>query len=150
QVKALAIAKERDRLIGELATKLVDKANSGADFASLATEAGGAKVETTPPFTRTTEPQGMPKDAVARVFTLAKDKAASAPKGDTPIVFKVTELTPAPEPTKEQRATIASQLKNELTDEALSQYVVGLEDKLGSHINPAEFKRATGSESETE
>jgi peptidyl-prolyl cis-trans isomerase D len=150
QVKALAIAKERERLIGELAAKLVEKANSGADFASLAAEAGGAKMETTPPFTRSTEPQGMPKDAVARAFTLTKDKAASAPKGDTRIVFKVTEITPAPEPTKEQRATIAAQLKNELTDEALSQYVVGLEDKLGSHINAAEFKRATGSETETQ
>jgi peptidyl-prolyl cis-trans isomerase D len=151
QVKALAIAKERERLIGEFAAKLVGKADAGTDFASLATEAGGAKVETTPPFTRTTEPQGMPKDAVARVFTLAKDKAASSPtSGDTRIVYKVTEITPAPEPTKEQRDSIAKQLKDELTDEALNQYVVGLEDRLGAHVNPAEYKRATGSETETE
>lgn len=150
QVKALAIAKERERLIGELAAKLVGKADAGTDFASLAAEAGGAKVETTPPFTRSTEVQGLPKDAVTRAFTLAKDKAASSAKGDTRVVYKVTETTPAPEATKEQRATIASQLKNELTDEALSQYVVGLEDHLGSHVNAAEYKRATGSESETE
>jgi peptidyl-prolyl cis-trans isomerase D len=151
QVKALAISRERERLIGELAAKLVGKADAGTDFASLATEAGGAKVETTPPFTRMTEVQGLPKDAVTRAFTLAKDKAASSPtKGDTRIVYKVTEMTPAPEPTKEQRATIASQLKNELVDEALNQYVVGLEDRLGAHINATEFKRATGSDTETE
>ena len=150
QVKALAIAKERERLIGELAAKLVEKADGGADFAALATEAGGAKVETTPPFTRTTEPQGMPKDAVARAFTLAKGKAASSPTNDTRIVYQVTEITPAPEPTKEQRDTIAKQLKNELTDEVLSQYVVALEDRLGAHVNPEEFKRATGSGTETE
>jgi peptidyl-prolyl cis-trans isomerase D len=149
-VKALAIAKERDRLITELANKLVEKANTGADFAALATEAGGAKVETTLPFTRTTEAQGLPKDAVARAFTLAKDKAASSPTNDTRIVYKVTEITPAPEPTKEQRETIAKSLKNELTDEVLSQYIVALEDRLGAHINPAEYKRATGSESDTE
>jgi peptidyl-prolyl cis-trans isomerase D len=150
QVKALAIAKERERLIGELAAKLVEKADGGADFAALATEAGGAKVETTPPFTRTTEPQGMPKDAVARAFTLAKGKAASSPMNDTRVVYQVTEITPAPEPTKEQRDTIAKQLKNELTDEVLSQYVVALEDRLGAHVNPEEFKRATGSGTETE
>ena len=150
QVKALAIAKERERLIGELAAKLVEKADGGADFAALATEAGGAKVETTPPFTRTTEPQGMPKDAVARAFTLAKGKAASSPTNDTRIVYQVTEITPAPEPTKEQRDSIAKQLKNELTDEVLSQYVVALEDRLGAHVNPEEFKRATGSGTETE
>jgi peptidyl-prolyl cis-trans isomerase D len=150
QVKALTIAKERERLIGELAAKLVEKADGGADFAALATEAGGAKVETTPPFTRTTEPQGMPKDAVARAFTLAKGKAASSPTNDTRIVYQVTEITPAPEPTKEQRDTIAKQLKNELTDEVLSQYVVALEDRLGAHVNPEEFKRATGSGTETE
>jgi peptidyl-prolyl cis-trans isomerase D len=150
QVKVLAIAKERERLIGELAAKLVEKADGGADFPALATEAGGAKVETTPPFTRTTEPQGMPKDAVARAFTLAKGKAASSPTNDTRIVYQVTEITPAPEPTKEQRDTIAKQLKNELTDEVLSQYVVALEDRLGAHVNPEEFKRATGSGTETE
>ena len=94
--------------------------------------------------------QLAPKDAVARAFTLAKDKAASSPENDTRTVYKVTEITPAPEPTKEQRETIAKSLKNELTDEALSQYVVGLEDRLGAHINPAEFKRATGAESDTE
>jgi len=150
QVKALTIAKERERLIGELAAKLVEKADGGADFAALATEAGGSKVETTPPFTRTTEPQGMPKHAVARAFTLAKGKAASSPTNDTRIVYQVTEITPAPEPTKEQRDTIAKQLKNELTDEVLSQYVVALEDRLGAHVNPEEFKRATGSGTETE
>ncbi len=151
QVKALALAKERDRLVTELANKLVEKADAGADFAALAPEAGGAKVETTAPFTRTTEPHGFPKDAVTRAFTLAKDKAGSSPtSGNTRIVYKVTEITPAPEPTKEQRATIAKQLKNELTDEALNQYVVGLEDRLGAHINAAEYKRATASETETE
>ena len=97
-----------------------------------------------------TEAQGLPKDAVARAFTLAKDKAASSPEKDTRIVYKVTEITPAPEPTKEQRANIAKQLKNDLVDETLSQYIVALEDRLGVHVNQAEFKRVTGSDTESE
>ena len=152
QVKSLAIDKERERLVAELAAKLVEKANAGAGFGSLTAEAGAAKVETTPPFTRSTQPQGMPKDAVARAFTLEKGKAASAVTGNgkSRVVFKVTEITPAPPPTKEQRAQIAKTLKNELTDEALNEYVVGLQDRLGASINPVEFKRATGTETETQ
>ena len=77
EVKTLAIAKERaasHRRAGRQARR--EGRRGRGDVAALATEAGGAKVETTPPFTRTTEPQGMPKDAVARAFTLAKGKAA--------------------------------------------------------------------------
>ncbi len=78
-VKKLALKNERDRLVSELATKLVEKADAGTPMSALAAEAGGVKVDTTPPFTRTTEPQGLTKDAVAKAFTLAKDKAGSAP-----------------------------------------------------------------------
>jgi peptidyl-prolyl cis-trans isomerase D len=145
-VKTLAITNERTRLVAELANKLVERADKGEAMAALAKEAGDVKVETTPPFTRTTEPQGLTKDAVARVFTLAKGKAGSAPtiNNKTRTVFKVTEITPAPTPTKEQRERISKYLQNELTDEVLNEYVVGLQKRLGTHVNDAEFKRATG------
>jgi peptidyl-prolyl cis-trans isomerase D len=146
EVKQLAIKQERARLISELASKLVERADKGEAMSVLATAAGPAKVETTPPFNRTTEPQGMSKDAVARVFTLAKGQAGTAPDSNdkTRIVFKVTEITPAPAPTKSQHDVIASDLKNQLADEALSEYVLGLQKRLGTHINDEEFKRATG------
>lgn len=146
EVKQLAIKQERARLLSELASKLVERADKGEAMSVLATAAGAAKVETTPPFNRTTEPQGMSKDAVARVFTLAKGQAGSAPDSNdkTRVVFKVTEITPAPAPTKSQHDVIASDLKNQLADETLSEYVLGLQKRLGTHINEEEFKRATG------
>jgi peptidyl-prolyl cis-trans isomerase D len=146
EVKTLAITNERARLVAELANKLVERADKGEAMAALAKEAGDVKVETTPPFTRTTEPQGLTKDAVARAFTLAKGKAGSAltVNNKTRTVFKVTEITPAPAPTKEQRERISKDLQNELTDEVLNEYVVALQKRLGTHINEAEFKKATG------
>ncbi len=98
EVKKLAISQERARLVSELAGKLVERADKGEAMDALAKEAGAPKLDTTPPFTRTTEPQGMSKNAVSQVFTLAKDKAGSAltTDGKSRTVFKVTEITPAP------------------------------------------------------
>ena len=146
EVKTLTITNERARLVAELANKLVQRADDGEAMAALAKDAGGVKVDTTPPFTRTTEPQGLTKDAIARAFTLAKGKAGSAltVNSKTRTVFKVTEITPAPAPTKEQRERISKDLQNELTDEVLNEYVVALQKQLGTHINEAEFKKTTG------
>jgi peptidyl-prolyl cis-trans isomerase D len=146
EAKQMTIAMERARLVGELANKLVERADKGEAMSTLATAAGAAKVDTTPAFNRTTEPQGMSKEAVARAFTLAKGQAGSAPDSNnkTRIVFKVTEVTPAPPLTEAQRTTVASDLRNALADETLSGYVLALQKRLGAHINEEEFKKATG------
>ena len=150
EVKKLTIKQERDRLVSELATKLVERADAGESMEALVKEAAAPKLDTSPPFTRTTEPHGMSKDAVSKAFTLAKGKAGSAPTtdGKSRTVFKVTEITPAPEPTKEQREKISSELKNQLRDEALSAYVIALQDRLGASINQDEYKRAVGAETQ--
>jgi peptidyl-prolyl cis-trans isomerase D len=150
EVKKLTISKERDRLVSELATKLVERADKGESMEALAKEAAAPKLDTSPPFTRTTEPHGLSKDAVSKAFTLAKGNAGSAPTtdGKSRSVFKVTEITPAPEPTKEQREKISKELKNQLTDEALSEYVIALQDRLGASINRDEYKRAVGDQTQ--
>jgi peptidyl-prolyl cis-trans isomerase D len=144
--KQVTIATERARLINELAAKLVERADKGEAMSVLATTAGAAKVDTTPAFNRTTTPQGMSKDAVTRAFTLAKGTAGSAPDENdkTRIVFKVTEITPAPALSAAQRTTVTSDLKNALADETLSEYVLALQQRLGTHIYEDEFKKASG------
>jgi peptidyl-prolyl cis-trans isomerase D len=144
--KQVTIATERARLINELAAKLVERADKGEAMSVLATAAGAAKVDTTPAFNRTTTPQGMSKDAVTRAFTLAKGTAGSAPDENdkTRIVFKVTEITPAPPLSEAQRTTVTSDLKNALADETLSEYVLALQQRLGTHIYEDEFKKASG------
>lgn len=145
-VKKFFLTKERARLVSELASKLVERADKGEPMATLATAGGAAKVETTPAFNRSTTPQGMSKDAVTRAFTLAKGKAGSAPDANdkTRIVFKVTEVTPAPALSDAQRTTITADLRNQLADEALSQYVLALQKNLGTRIFEEEFKKVTG------
>ncbi len=145
-VKKFYLTTERARLVTELANKLVERADKGEAMATLATAAGATKVETTPAFNRSTTPQGMSKDAVTRAFTLAKGKAGSAPDANdkTRIVFKVTEITPAPALSDAQRTTLTADLKNQLADEALSEYVLALQKSLGTHIYEDEFKKVTG------
>ncbi len=149
-VKKLTISNERARLVAELANKLVARADKGKSMDALSKEADAPKLDTTPPITRTTEPQGMSKDAVKQVFTLAKDKAGNAltTDGKSRTVFKVTEITPAPAPTEQQRKKITKELKDQITDEALSEYVIALQKQLGTHINQDEYKRAIGVETE--
>jgi peptidyl-prolyl cis-trans isomerase D len=144
--KQVTIATERARLINELAAKLVERADKGEAMSALATAAGAPKVDTTPAFNRTTTPQGMSKDAVTRAFTLAKGTAGSAPDENdkTRIVFKVTEITPAPPLSAAQRTTVTSDVKNALADETLSEYVLALQQRLGTHIYEDEFKKASG------
>jgi peptidyl-prolyl cis-trans isomerase D len=148
--KKLAIKNEREKRVSELANKLVERADKGESMEALAKEAGAPKLDTTPAITRSTEPQGLSKGAVKQIFTLTKGKAGSAPTtdGKSRSVFKVTKITPAPEPTKEQREKIAKELKEQLTDEALSEYVIALQDKLGANINQEEYRRAIGAETQ--
>ncbi len=145
-VKKFYLSKERARLVSELASNLAERADKGEAMAALATAGGAAKVETTPAFNRSTTPQGMSQAAVTRAFTLAKGQAAAAPDANdkTRIVFKVTEITPAPPLSEALRTTLTSDLKNQLADEALNEYVLALQNSLGTHIYEDEFKKVTG------
>lgn len=149
-VKMLAIDTERARLISELADKLIERAKNGEAMEALAKEAKVTKVDTTPPFTRSTTPHGMSKDAVAKVFTLDKGAIASAPSTNkkSRTIFKVTEVKPAPPADKQVRERIVKELKDQITDEMLSQYVVALQEKLGTKINEAEYRRVTGADTQ--
>jgi peptidyl-prolyl cis-trans isomerase D len=145
-VKKFYLTKERARLVTELANKLAERADKGEAMAALAKEAGAEKVDTTPAFNRSTTPQGMSRDAVTRAFTLAKGQAGSAPdtNNKTRIVFKVTEINPAPPLSDAQRTTITSDLRNQMADEVLSEYVLALQKNLGTRIFEDEFKKVTG------
>ncbi|MFA5900447.1 MAG: SurA N-terminal domain-containing protein [Hyphomicrobium sp.] len=145
-VKKFFVTKERARLVSELAEKLVERADKGEPMATLATAAGADKVDTTPAFNRSTTPQGMSRDAVTRTFTTAKGRAASAPDSNdkSRIVFKVTDIIAAPALSDAQRTTITADLRNQLADEGLSEYVLALQQNLGTRVFEDEFKKVTG------
>jgi len=146
QVKEFYMSEERARLVSDLADKLVERADKGEAMSALAAAGGAEKVDTSPAFNRTTEPQGMSKAAVTRAFTLAKGKAGSAPDSNdkTRVVFRVTEINPAPPVSESQRTTLVSELRNSLADEVLSEYVLALQRQLGTRIYEDEFKKVSG------
>jgi peptidyl-prolyl cis-trans isomerase D len=146
-VKSVFEDMERKRLVDDLATQLVARADLGATFDKLAAD-GGGKPEVTEAITRTTTPPGLDEAAVQKAFALAKGKSGSA---DTPdrksrIVFRVQDVIAAAAPTEAQRNELATELRAELFDDQLAAYIQALNAKLGVSINEAEFKRATGAD----
>jgi peptidyl-prolyl cis-trans isomerase D len=145
EVKAQFMANERMRLVGELANKLVERLNAGEAMSAIEAASGG-KTETTAPVTRTTVPQGLTENAVLQGFNLAKGKASSVETSDrgSRIVFRVTEITPAPAPTNEQLDGLSKQVEGDLANQALTEYTEALKQRLGTSFNEAELKRLSG------
>ncbi|MCK5089521.1 MAG: hypothetical protein KAQ88_06025, partial [Hyphomicrobiaceae bacterium] len=127
-----------------------DKANSGETLAALASEAGNPEVETTPPFTRKTEPQGLTKNAVKQVFALPLGKTGSTTSvhGNSRSIIKLTSITAAKPPTEKQRETINREITNEIADDVLGEYVAALQTRFGATINQQEYRRATGADTD--
>ncbi len=144
-VKALYEKNERSRQIREFADKLIARIKAGEAMEAIATDAGG-KVETTPPLTRATTPQGIARTAVAQAFALPLGGASSTDTEDgvSRQIFVVKDITAAPPPTKEQKQRITTELKGNLENDAISAYVGSLQQKLGSSINHAAFDRLRG------
>lgn len=148
-VKSLYLDRERRRALAEFADKLVKRANDGAAFATLAAEAGD-KPETTLPVTRSTTPQGLTQSAVTQAFALAKGEAASSETSDgrSRVVFRVVDIKPAPAPTQEQTDRLTKELRQQLGDDVLTEYVSALRDRIGVRVNEAALRRAVGEESQ--
>lgn len=134
---------EQTRLqLSELAGRLVERANQGIPLETLAGEVGG-KVETAKAFKRIGGAPGLPEAAVEQAFALEKGKAASAMTrdGKSRVVFKVTEIVPAPQPSASERERLASELKRELQNDVLAEYVAALQDRYGVSVNEAAYNR---------
>ncbi len=138
---------ERKRLLAELAAKLVERVTGGETLEKIAGEVGG-KVETALKITRETLPQGLAKNAVTQAFALPKGRAGTTDSADNKsrVVFKVLEITPAGEPTKEQADRITGELARQAEGDAIAAYVAGLQDRLGVRIDEANLKRVMGAD----
>ena len=149
QVKAKYMATEKARLVSELAVKLVERVNAGEAMSAIEAASGG-KAETSPPVNRTTNPQGLSEAAVAQAFVLAKGKASAAPTVDnqSQSIIRVVDITPAAEPTAEQRAALTKSLADDLANQMLGEYTESLKRRLNASINEAELRGALGVASE--
>lgn len=148
-VKALWTENERRRQLNEAASGFAERVRKGEAMAKIAEEAGG-KLVTTLPVTRATTPEGLTKPAVAQAFALPAGGVGTTDSADgkSRIVFRVAEIKPAGEPTKEQAAALAKELSEEMRDDIMSEYVGALKRSLGVTVNEAAFRRLTGTGNE--
>lgn len=149
EVKAKFMDAERIRLVTELAVKLADRVNAGEPMTALE-DASGGKVEQTGAITRATSPQGLTEGAVGQAFALAKGRAGHVPTSDrgSATIFRVVEITPATEPTAEQREKLVKGLEDDLANQALTEYTESLKKRLNASINEAELRAALGTTGE--
>jgi len=149
EVKALYVETERKRLLSELAPKLIARAKAGETLPAIALEFGG-KTETTLPVTRTVIPQGLTQAAVTQAFAVNKGAAGTTDTADgkSRILFRVKDVIPAAPITKEQRETLAADVRAQMQGDVLSSYVAALQDRLGVTINQAELRRLTGADAQ--
>lgn len=147
EVKTALIDSERRRLVKEFADKLVERLNSGEDFAKVAADAGGTpdKVET---VKRNLVPPGLTEEGIDVAFSLPLGGAGSALTVDrgTRVVMKITKITPAGDLPASDKDKLVGDLRRGLQNDLLIAYVTNLQDRLGVSINDKEVARATGAD----
>lgn len=145
KVEAAWLEAERAKRLRDMATELAAKVSNGMELADVAKEVN-ASVETSQPFKRNDEVQGLPRAAVARAFTLKDGGAASvqAADGTDRIVMKLDSIV-APEPmTVEQRKNLEQALRSQRSEDALAQYLAALRQEIEVSINSRVLNQALG------
>jgi peptidyl-prolyl cis-trans isomerase D len=146
EVKTLALDLEKRKQIATYSASLVERLNKGEAFDAIAKEIG-SKVEHTAPITRATTPQGLTQNSVQQAFALPKGGAASAltADGKARTILRVSDISAAPPPTKEQSDRIAAELTRQLQDDFLAEYLTGLQARFGFSVNEAALRQVLGS-----
>jgi peptidyl-prolyl cis-trans isomerase D len=128
------------------ADEMVEKLKAGTPFAEVAA-AQNLKLESGVKLKRNQPPEGLPAKVADAVFRTTKG-AAGTSEGDRPterLVFQVTDLIePALEADSPEAKTLEENLKNSITQDILNQYVVQLQNDLGTTINQSALWQVAG------
>jgi peptidyl-prolyl cis-trans isomerase D len=149
EVKDRVIASWRDdEITKRLTTKadeIADKLKAGTAIKDVAS-ANGLKVETAKGLKRRGS-EGLPAGLIETVFRTAKDGVGNVQGADATdrFVFRVTAIsTPAFDQAAADIKNMSGVLRNALSEELLSQYVIRLERDLGTSINETALNQAVG------
>jgi peptidyl-prolyl cis-trans isomerase D len=145
-VKAAVTENERQEAIAALVTKQLGDRKPGESLDRIA-KAFNAKVERTSPLKRTEKaPAPLTPDVLKQAFVLAKGDAGSAPTADgkSRIVFRVADITAAPEAKEEQTAALREQLAKQMREDLVRQYIDGLRVRYGATVNEKLLAEAIG------
>lgn len=144
-VKTAWTAEEQRKALAAAAREIVVKIDKGATLDAIAKELG-LTAQTTGDFKRTHPTSLLGRAAQQQAFGLAKGRAASVESldGKSRSIIVVTDVTPAPPPTKEQTDQLRTELDRQLQTDVIAAYVNGLQERLGFSINQAEYRRVLG------
>jgi peptidyl-prolyl cis-trans isomerase D len=128
------------------ADEMVEKLRAGTPFSEVAA-AQNLKLESGIKFKRNQPPEGVPAKVADAVFRTAKGAAGTA-EGERPterLVFQVTDIIePVLAPDSPEAKTLEENLKNSISQDILNQYIVQLQNDLGTTINQSALRQVAG------
>jgi peptidyl-prolyl cis-trans isomerase D len=138
-----------DHILSRLKAKadeMVEKIKTGTPLAQVAASEN-LKVESGVKFKRNQPPEALAGKAGDAVFRTGKGSAGTA-EGDRPserVVFQVTDIIePTLDPNSPEAKTLEENLKNSLSQDILNQYIVQLQNDLGTTINQNALRQVAG------
>lgn len=135
---------EVSRRLTAKARELVEKLDGGATVEAVAGELG-LPVTPVADLTRGQAKEGLPAEAVNRIFATPVGQAGSAPSGDGRLLFKVTSATAPPLVTSTQEAAqVEAQMRLAMADDLVSEYIAEVQRGMGVTINQEALRRAIG------
>lgn len=145
QVVQLWREEEIARRLGAKAREVVAALDGGATLEAEAAKLGLTATSAVD-LVRGAAKDGLPADAVNRVFATPVGKAGSAPGADNGrVVFKVTSATVPPFVTStQQAAALEAQLRIAVADDLLGEYIAEVQRGVGVTVNEDAFRRAIG------
>jgi peptidyl-prolyl cis-trans isomerase D len=128
------------------AAALLDQLKGGVGLDTVAASSG-VKVQSAKDFKRGGAVPGLSPRMVDVAFHTGKDAYGSAPSDDRSqwIVFRVTDVkTPARAPNSDDAKRDEQTVRRQLSDDLVGQYVIWLENSLGTTVNPGVLAQAMG------
>jgi peptidyl-prolyl cis-trans isomerase D len=152
EVKDKVEARWRDEQIAarlqEKANELVGKLKAGTSVADVAA-AEGLKAETATGLKRRQPSEVIASSVVEEVFRTAKDAAAAAEgqNATEQVVFRVTDVnTPKLDSASPEAKRMQDEVRRNLADDVMGQYLLRLQNDLGVSVNEAALRQVTGAE----
>lgn len=136
-------AQESQRALTQKAADLVKRIRAGEAFADIA-KSEKAEVKHSPDVKRIGA-EGLDEAAIVQMFDQPVGGAGSVATQQGRLVFHVLDsAAPDFNPDKDVNKQIAEQMKTQIGEDILSEYVKKLEADYGVRLNEASFRAATG------
>jgi peptidyl-prolyl cis-trans isomerase D len=128
-------------------TEMVDKVKAGARLSEVAA-ANRLQVETAAGVKRAARSEALSPKMLEEIFRTAKDVVATAEgeRATERIVFRVTDVNvPSIDMAAPEAKQISDTLQRSLMDDIFNQYIVRLENEIGTTVNQSALNQVVGS-----